>query len=172
MKIKKSSITLVLFCLLVLSGCRGVDADKDTFNEWATYLLADPSLTSYQIRETPLADLQPAPTPFITIGDLRAYHWKTHQMEFTPEMEAALDTLTIKKGTVYGLPFVVMVGDERIYAGAFWWAYSSLTPSCPYIQLISPKPLKISLPPLHQGADPRTDERVYWALMAAGLLKE
>lgn len=172
MKVKNLSIALVLFCLLVLPGCRGVDDDKENFNEWAIYLLADPSLTSYQIRETPLAALQPAPTPFITIQDLRAYYWKTHQMDFTPEMEAALDTLTIKRGTVHGLPFVVMVGDERIYAGAFWWAYSSLAPCCPNILLIGPKRWQISLPPLHEGADPRTDERIYWSLLAAGVIKE
>lgn len=172
MKVKKIGCSLALFALLILPGCRGVDSDTDDLNEWAIYLLADPSLTSYQIRETPLAELQPASTPLITIKDLHAYYWKTHQMEFTPGMEATLDTLTIKGGSVHGLPFVVMVGEERIYAGAFWWAYSSLSPCCPYIELISLKPFRISLPPLHQGADPRSDQRIYWSLMAAGLLKE
>ncbi len=172
MKAKKWSVALALICLLVLPECRGVDDDSDGFNEWAIYLLADSSLTSYQIRQTPLAALQLAPIPMITHKDLLAYHWQTHEIEFTPAMEATLDTLTHKRGTVHGLPIVVVVGEERIYAGAFWWAYSSLTPCCPYIELISVKPLKISLPPLHQGSDPRTDDRIYWSLMAAGVLKE
>jgi len=172
MNVKNLSISLALCCLLVLPGCRGVDDDSERFNEWAIYLLADPSLTSYQIRETPVAQLQLASSPFITIRDLNAYYWKTHQMEFTPGMEATLDSLTRKGGSVYGLPFVVVVGEERIYAGAFWWAYSSLTPCCPNILLIGPKRMQISLPPLHQGADPRSDQRIYWSLMAAGLLKE
>jgi len=131
MKANALYIALSLFCLFVLPGCRGVDDDSDDFNEWAIYLLADSALTSYQLRETPLAKLQLAQAPLIMSKDLRAYYWKTHQMEFTPAMEAALDTLTRKRASVHGLPFVVMVGEERIYGGAFWWAFSSLTPSCP-----------------------------------------
>jgi hypothetical protein len=67
------------------------------------------------------------------------------------------------------------VDKERIYVGTFWWGYSSSMPWCPFMELTYPKGVlsrSIQLPNLHEGGDPRSDMRIYWALKNAGVLTE
>jgi len=120
----------------------------------------------------PLDSLPLASSPFIACSQLKAYYWTTHS--FTPDaaLDSALKQLGTSRGSVYGSPFVVMVGEERIYLGSFWWGYSSLLPSVPFIELITPGPYAINAPPLSTGSDPRKDPRIRASLHAAGILIE
>jgi len=85
-------------------------------------------------------------------------------------MDSVMEYFTRNAGRTSGIPFVVTVGFDRIYLGTFWWAYSSSLPACPFMETISPKPRRISLPSLGQVTDPRGDVRIYMALQKAGVL--
>jgi hypothetical protein len=78
---------------------------------------------------------------------------------------------------VDGLPFVVCVGSDRIYTGAFWTPLSSLIfdgvvvmqPMEPDRNVIE---IGIGYPsPAYAEADPRSDAKVLGALESAGKLK-
>lgn len=74
-------------------------------------------------------------------------------------------------GSLSGIPFVVTVGSDRVYLGAFWHAYSSLAPTFPHIDLISnPHQIQRSWEP--GSVDLRNDRRIHDALMLAGVLVE
>jgi hypothetical protein len=74
-------------------------------------------------------------------------------------------------GPVGGIPFVVTVGNERIYLGAFWYAYSSLAPQVPYIE-VTFNEHRICRGWIDQADDKRNDRRIYDALKRAGVLTE
>jgi hypothetical protein len=166
----RSAIPILL--ILVVLGCEDAGYHVGTGDEWAIYRLADTTLTSTKVWNNPLGSLQLESNPFITVRHIRYYHWTTHSIEGTPQLEALLDQITTTWGTVFGRPFVVVAQGERIYQGTFWWAYSSLMPQCPYIEIISRNPRRIELPSLHQGVDPRSDPRIYRALKNSGILLE
>jgi hypothetical protein len=154
-------------------GCDDLGEESTDPGNWALYRLSDPGLTSHQVQNNPLRSLMLAPVPFISVSDIRVYHWETHEIEFTPAVDSVLDSLRFSRwGSTSGRPFVVVVGNTRIYLGTFWWAYSSSMPLCPYIETLSPTPRSIQLPPMHQGEDPRADRRIYLSLKKAGVLDE
>jgi hypothetical protein len=170
---KKIRMSFVFWSLLILMlpSCQDLTGVGDgTGEEWAIYRLADPSIRSDQLQTTSLSDLVLAGTPFISVKDVRAYHWKTHALECSARTDSLIDSLARYGGTTSGVPFVVTVGTEPIYLGTFWWGYSSMTPGYPYMEVISPRHWEISLPRLHQGEDPRSDSRIYHALKSAGVL--
>lgn len=165
------SVMAILLAPFVL-GCEDAGNLFGTGSELAIYRHADTTLTSDKVGNKLLESLQLESTPFITARDIRFYHWATHSIEGTPQLDALFDRIATSWGTVFGRPFVVVAQGERIYLGTFWWAYSSLMPQCPHIETISPKPRRIELPPLHQGVDPRSDPRIYRALQNSGILLE
>jgi hypothetical protein len=69
-----------------------------------------------------------------------------------------------------GIPFVVIVGNERIYFGTFWSSYSSIVlPQCAFID-VSFNTCRIQLA---KGAiDKRSDTRIYKSLKQSGVLIE
>jgi hypothetical protein len=166
-------LVIELACLLVfgLSACSDLSNDPRYEEGWAIYFLADPAITSQDVRGRPVNTLLLASSPGITARDLRSYNWTTHEIVFTPPIEARLDSLAYHGYNGSGVPFVVVVNGERIYLGALWHPFSSLMPTCPYIFLIL-KPRTIRLSGLHEGADPRADMRIYRSLKVAGVLIE
>jgi hypothetical protein len=78
---------------------------------------------------------------------------------------------------VNGIPFMVTVGSEPIYAGAFWTPLSSLSfDGVVIMQPFSPDETVIQIALGYPGSDattrgdPRSDPRVMEALRAAGKL--
>jgi len=80
---------------------------------------------------------------------------------------------------VNGIPFVVCVGTERIYTGAFWTPLSSL--SFDGVVIIQPfnkdeTTIQISLgypgSDMFTGRDPRVDKRILYVLAQDGKLLE
>lgn len=160
---------------LLFSSCQDLGEGVQGNGEWAIYRLADPSVTSDQIRNEPLSNLILASAPVISVRDVRLYHWKIHSFECTAGADSLIDSLARHGGSTRGVPFVVTVDKEPIYVGSFWWGYSSMMPWCPYMEITFPMgsvSRGIQLPPLYQGDDPRSDRRVYWALKNAGVLTE
>ncbi len=75
----------------------------------------------------------------------------------------------LSHGKTSGVPFVVTVGNARIYLGTFWWAYSSsMPPACAVIEAIAPLPYKIQL--ANGAIDKRSDLRIYYSLKRSGVL--
>ena len=149
----------------------------ETEEQFAIYLLEE----GFRSSELPGADLSALPLqgkPFLTTGDILAYVWQRHEMELSAEAFARVSSLFERPVRTDGLPFVVTVGEERIYAGAFWMPLSSL--SFDGVVIMDPlgadEPrIAISLgypgPDFFQGEDPRTDERILAALQSAGKLE-
>lgn len=79
-----------------------------------------------------------------------------------------------------GVPFVVCVGDERIYGGAFWVSWSSMSFQGIVIDTLFAKmdghPIRIQLgypesPERFEGKDLRSDPRILWSLTGSGKLQ-
>jgi hypothetical protein len=113
-----------------------------------------------------------ASDPTIRTIDLSAYYWTSHSFVPLPTLDSVLKQMARLPGKTMGVPFVVTVGEERIYLGTFWWAYSSSLPTVPSIELITPGPYTIAAPPLSSEPDKRGDPRIRESLRDAGVLVE
>ena len=115
--------------------------------------------------------------PVIKMDDITIYHAATHEFDLTPEGQSKLAALDVP---VSGLPFVVYVDDEAIYAGAFWASYSSLSYyesvvlDALLVQAGLPARLALGYPApsdeLYEGVDLRSDPRILAAFEQAGKL--
>ncbi len=168
----KASYLFVALGLLFCGACSDFGTNARLDNEFAIYRLLDTSIDARTAWSLPLEDLTLAPQPFIRARDLGAYHWSTHAFVPVPALDSVLAEMWALRGKSFGVPVVVMVGKQRIYLGAFWWAYSSVIPRVPYIDVITPKPYSISPAWLPLQSDPRGDPRIRESLQAAGILKE
>ena len=163
---------LLVVMALALSGCAPPVAGG-----FAIYLLAEDVRTA-DVPWDDWSSLEREEQPIIATDDIVAYAKETHEIELTAaahERVQGLYTLAVDTG---GLPFVVCVGDDRIYAGAFWTPLSSLI----FDGVIIMEPfetdkrvIRISLgyptPEAFRGVDPRADPRIMQALDRAGKLE-
>ncbi|MBG0770204.1 MAG: hypothetical protein H0S82_00765 [Anaerolineaceae bacterium] len=143
------------------------------------YLLADDQAHGMDIIDTPLEDLELAETPLLTTADLISYERSTHTLELTDAGFQKVTDLLEAGFQVAGIPFVVVSGGERIYAGAFWTPLSSQ--SFDGVVIMDPAfqsddntiQITVGYPGsgFFTGADPREDSRLLAALDAAGVLK-
>jgi hypothetical protein len=184
---KRVEVAMRLVGLLVvglgLAGCGGrtpAPAETAPPPEVAIYLVARDvpaaELSTADVRGLPLRE-----PPVITTGDIVTYDAATHEIELTPEAYRRVQQLYRLPVDVDGLPFVVTVGRQPIYAGAFWSPLSSLSSDGVTIpQPMDPgggRPvirLNLGYPApdfWRGGRDPRPDPRVLAALEAAGKLK-
>lgn len=165
----------------LLSGCRLLHSPPATASrappagEFAVYLLtARPS--PRQIEGADLASLPLQPQPVLSTDDLVAYCWDSHELELVPAAYARIEHLEVPVG---GLPFVVAVGREPVYSGAFWTPLSSLSYDGIVIETLRAAPghaPRIQLgypesPDLFRGEDRCADPRIRAALEQAGKLQ-
>jgi hypothetical protein len=141
------------------------------------HLLAD-DVPASELSSWDLAEIQLQEEPIVSSADIVSYSEGTHEIELTAEAYARIQQLFGLPVRVSGLPFVVSVGDERIYAGAFWTPASSLSfDGLVILQPFDPdrRLIRIALgypsPQAFSGRDPRPDERILRSLQAAGKLK-
>ena len=163
--------SLLLFILVLAFGCEDLSTDQPPTESWGIYRLRDDSITAYDASRQPLGTLVLADEPFMTVTDISVYHWSSHTFVPSPRIENQLTAMRDSHGSVYGIPFVVKVGNDRIYMGAFWYAYSSLAPTFPHIDLIS-NPHQIQPSWMLGDTDVRYDMRIHNALKLAGVLIE
>jgi phosphate transport system substrate-binding protein len=145
----------------------------DTF---AIYLV-DEATSTAELAETVLEDLELKETSIISADDIISYTRESHQIELASAAYGRLLADLDRVGTS-GRPFVVCVGSQRIYAGAFWTPVSSqsfdgiaivLLPNEEHtirIQLGYPESLE-----LFRGFDLRADPRILRSLGEAGKLQ-
>lgn len=136
--------------------------------EFAITLVAD-GVTPAEVLA--MADLGAIPLetkPLLAGVDFASYDAETHAFTLTTEAEARLLVIDLP---VSGRAFVVTVGDERIYTGAFWTPLSSLSYDGVVIMLVGGfGPIgedgvyRIELgypgPGFYTGPDPRSDPRI------------
>lgn len=165
-------------CVLLILSCA---KDRNPLNasgagEFAIYLLADDQITAGDASEVTLNSLILDREPLISTDDIVHYKWSEHSFVIKADAVNRVQCIADSHGTVSGFPFVVVVEPERIYLGAFWWAYSSLVPSFPHIELLpfgideSSMNLKIDPSWIESDVDPRGDMRIYLALKRACVL--
>ena len=166
-------LTCIVLCLFLATqiGCdSGTDPGERL--EFAIYRLKDSQLTAAQVWSQPLDGLTLADTPFIGAGELTSYIWQSHEFTVTGSVDSQLATLQRTLGPTGGIPFVAVVGTEKIYLGAFWYGHSSLMPQVPFIDAIG-NPHRINkCSSVLVTEDRRIDPRIHRALGDAGILIE
>ena len=153
-------------------GCR-----RQIAEDFGIYLLAE-DRPAIQLTENDLNTIQLQAQPVIGIDDIRYYDRESHGVQLSEDAYRRVQELFPLPVRVDGIPFVVRVGDESIYAGAFWTPLSSLS----YDGVIILQPfgeeeemVRLALgypsPLAFTGEDPRGDPRIIEALDSAGKLK-
>ena len=170
------SFKLFALCMLVaaLSACTGGSTQPGAVDGFAIYLIkggiSDPQLD--------LTQFELEPTPFLSLDDILAYTWETHEIELTDAARQRVAQLEVPLST--GVPFVVCVGAARIYPGAFWVSYSSMSYSGIVIDTLFAQMdngvIRLQLgypesPELFAGEDLRSDPRILQSLKDAGKLR-
>jgi hypothetical protein len=158
--LKKLPLFLLLFTF-VLAGCR--PNQKDGFG---IYLLTR-DIPATELSKIDIDDLSLQSQPLIGSDDILSYHKADHTLELTSSAYARLRQIFSTPIRVNGIPFVVCVGDERIYTGGFWTPLSSL--SYDGVVILQPwdekeTTIQIALGypggDFFQGDDPRADPRI------------
>jgi phosphate transport system substrate-binding protein len=150
----------------------GGSMPDDTF---AIYLV-DQETSAVELSGIGLEDLKLEDAPILSADDIVAYTGESHQIELTP---AAYERLMAFSGEVStsGRPFVVCVGSQRIYAGAFWTPISSQSFDGVVIELLPSEDHTILIrlgypgPSMFSGFDLRSDPRILRSLGEAEKLK-
>ena len=163
---------MLLVILPVVYSCvssKGIPPEGEGF---AIYLLAQ----DIPVSEMPIVShLVLADEPLVSLKDIVSYSRKSHEIELTAQ---AYQRLLELKVPTSGQVFVVCVGRQPVYWGAFWATYSSmsfdgvtiLVPLSPDRHTIR---LELGYPSesFFSGEDPRPDPDIIQSLQQAGKLR-
>jgi hypothetical protein len=152
-------------------------AERRRSGGFAIYLV-DEAITAHEMLQVDVGALGLEETPIISFYDVVAYDAATHEIQLA---DSAYERLGALEVPVQGLPFVVCAGSERIYGGAFWVSYSSLSYEGVVIDIFPAmaddpgRTLRIQLgypqsPELFVGEDPRSHPRIIESLEAVNKL--
>ncbi len=172
-KSRLSNIALLIPVALFLNACR--PTEPGTF----TIYLVNEDISTEEARQTPLNQLELEEIPLIADTDIITYSAASHNIELTQSAYQRLLAFQDLPGIdIDGMPFVVCVGDTRIYMGAFWTPLSSLSFDGVVIMLPSDRDkrtinITLGYPSswAFKGVDPRLDQRILNALKTTGKLK-
>ena len=163
--VKRTSFFLLIIWGLLFSGCRSVREDS-----FAIYLLAQEvsatKLSQLDINQFVLED-----QPILSSEDIVSYDQASHTINLTRQGFTRVQQIFSLPVKVAGVPFVVCVGNQRIYAGAFWTPLSSLS----YDGIVIMQPMDTTKTTIQialgypgqdvfTGNDPRADPRILNAL--------
>jgi hypothetical protein len=165
-------LLLLLFLLLSLAGCKVEPQD-----DFAIYLVRG-QLSGVDILGQPVDQLALEEQPLLTSLDIVSYDPSSHEIKLTGKAYQRIQAVFPMPVKTDGFPFVVTVGNEPVYAGAFWTPLSSLSfdgivilqPMGPMSHLIRVE-LGYPNPEAFTGSDPRSDPRVLNSLEKAGKIK-
>jgi hypothetical protein len=152
--------------LLLFIGCNNGN-NESTVNEFSIYLVKD--LSTAEAMSKKLNDLPLETIPVFTDKEIRIYNWTEHQ--FTMKEGINLEEKLEGKVPMSGKPFVVVVGNERIYLGSFWSYLSSLfNPDIPTISSGWLKGSDTDLYKIQYGKnqDPRNNTKILESLKGSG----
>ena len=168
----KNMLKLFVLCVILLPSLGNAQINTDySSTEFEIYLLKDSLVTAVQAKNLPLDSLELASKPFLSARDIKVYHWSTHQFDLHTRGDSVFQRMSVERYSSVGVPFVVVVGKQRIYLGAFWWPFLSSVPPVTFITLSTPHP-SLSPCPICRQPDLRSDPRIHDALYDAGVLVE
>ena len=131
-------------------------------SDFAIYLLKDDTLQIWQVKGLSLSALDLANRPLVGISDIESYQWSDHSIRLTIAGIAKFKALEDKTNSTSGFPFVVVVGNERVYLGNIYRMHSSYMPGdLPLIFAPIVRTLKIGRALDRSIEDKRNDLRVY-----------
>ena len=171
-----SRTTGLWIVIAVISGCAGATSEPDTMGDFSIYLVKQ-GVSAQQMMKMDLSQLELDRSPILSGADIVTYTWETHEIELTEPARERVARLEVPMTT--GVPFVVCVGDERIYGGAFWVSSSSMSFQGIVIDTLFAKmddhPIRIQLgypesPERFEGEDLRSDPRILRSLAGSGKL--
>jgi hypothetical protein len=152
------------------------DSQKEA-GEFSIYLVKG-EISLEMILEADLDQLELEKVPILSLADITTYTWETHEMELTPSAYSRLAELQVSTSLLAGLPFVICVGSERVYGGAFWTSYSSAVFGGIVIDVYPAekyRPVRIQLgypsAEWFTVEDLRSDPRIFQSLEEAGKLR-
>jgi hypothetical protein len=163
--LKKILLLLIIVFLPSFSSC--LPAEDDDF---AIYLLAQ-DIPVRELSQTDIGQFVLETEPVISGDDIVSYDKTSHSIELTQAAFNRIQQLFPVPVEVDGIPFVVCVGREQIYAGAFWTPRSAIN----YDGVVIMQPfdagktiIQIALgypvSEVFTGTDPRADPRILKAL--------
>lgn len=171
MPLKKQYWLLIIIFVLLIIGCQ-----PGGHNQFAVYLLSQ-DIAATELSKLDINTLELQSKPVIYSTDIVSYDKNSHTITLTPDAFNRIQQIYPTPVKVTGIPFVVAVGNERIYAGAFWTPLSSL--SFDGVAIMQPfnieeTTIQISLGyPVSDsftGTDPRSDPRIFNAFKREGKL--
>ncbi len=173
-------LVIFLLCSFLISSCSSENITENTYTDesFSIHLLKDKSIDVVVADSIGLNKLVPDDTPLITGKDMLSYIWEIHSFILPDNCAQVAFKRLGEYRLSRGVPFIVMVNNERIYLGAYIYIVSSFAPSVPticdaefYSGDSSEKRFNISIPSFAMN-DPRGDKRIYNALKACGVLVE
>jgi hypothetical protein len=168
--------TVLVVMGLSLSGCWApVEEQAETPPDggFAVYLAA-PGTSAAELSSIDLEAVELQDEPLIILDDIVTYIKSTHEIELTPRARERIQRLDVP---ITGLPFVVCVGSERVYGGAFWTMISSVAYDgiAVWVPLIDGEPMRMRpgypAPSFFRGDDLRSDPRVLRSVQQSGKLR-
>ena|GEM_PF-1126200 len=154
-----------------------IPISQNDAGEFSIYLVKQ-EISSDMILEANLDQLELEDTPILSVEDIIAYTWETHEMELTPSAYGRIAQLQISISLGAGLPFMICVGSERVYSGAFWTSYSSAIFGGIVIDVYPAEKhrtirIQLGYPSAEwfTGEDLRSDPRIFRSLEEAGKLR-
>jgi hypothetical protein len=181
-KMKKILISGIILLGLIMVGCKSQTAGMGTASidgeAFELYLLADEQMTGADLKNYDLAELTLANKPLISTDDITSYKWENHYINVTQEAYANVITAFSNGIPMDGVPFVIVSGGDRIYAGSFWTPLSSLS----FDGVVILQPMDPTNAPLiimlgypgagnFTGEDPRDNSKLKQALQDVGVLE-
>lgn len=172
----------IFVCIAIISGIVFCRNEKNPvmpglYDGFAIYTLVDSTVTATEAAQKSINSLALQDVPIIADNDLNYYKWSDHSLSLKSEANERIKQLATTQPTVFGIPFVVTANKERIYLGAFWYAFSSVAPFFPTIEVTGymlqdhgATVLKIEKSWIENQPDLRGDGRIYQALKTAGVM--
>ena len=166
---------MILFSIIFYSCSENNITESSLESGLNFYFLKDTQITVNQISNSNIYDLKLTEKPFLTYKDIIYYKWSEHSFEIDSSKAKIIQKICENNTSVFGIPFVVKVDQDRIYVGAFWFLFSSIVPVFPYIDapinigknsyiFVINKSIDSTRPDL------RNDQRIYNTLKKYGLL--
>ena len=164
-----------LFALLIpflFYTCNDSTSPNDEEKTFGIYLLKDTSLITSDAKKLSVESLQLQETPIIKINDIVEYNWEEQVITLTSEAFDRFKGVENKIKSTYGLPFIVVANQQKIYLGNIYPMYSSyIHEDLPYVAVAPFLEMRVSKVPLQSIEDKRKDGRIYSVLNECNKLK-
>lgn len=169
----KTGFLLVLLIILFCFSCGDEISQSGNNASYGLYLLKDTLLITSEAKKIALANLELQDAPIIKLDDVIEYKWDEQLISITNDASARFKGVEKKIKSIYGLPFVVVAGQQKIYLGNIYPMYSSyMHEDLPSINVAPFLEMRILRAPMQSIQDKRMDERIYNVLAANNKLKK